>query len=449
MKSATTDSRTAYPQPPFPRPSGDQSSPTEIKPRPDHGEDTYRGSGRLVGMRTLITGGDSGIGRAVAIAFAREGADVAIAFHDAQADADETVRFIEEAGRRALAIQGDLAVRRTVAPSSPGSSRSSGASTYSSTTQPRRSRASASMTSRPTSGSGPCERMLTAPFWLCREAAPHMEPGASIINVASIQASKPSGPLLAYATTKGGLVTFSKALAELLSGKGIRVNVVAPGPVWTPLVATPTTDPEELTTFGGDTLLGRPAQPAELAGAFVFLASSAASYVTGEVIAVAGGGDLWLRWRRSSADRRLLPLGRRSRRRPSVRDLPPSPSMSPISSRPTEIDGVRPVSRRCTWPVTWGPRSQRKAGTGNPGRVSACGTCDWNCLPLSIASPRESGRRSESRTTHDGSSIGHAAESWRAVCARAGSTGSSCRRWRSLMISSGGTRSCSLTGLQN
>ena len=287
-ESATTDPRTAYPQPPFPRPSGDQSSPTEINPRPDHGEDTYRGSGRLVGMRTLITGGDSGIGRAVAIAFAREGADVAIAFHDAQADADETVRFIEEAGRRALAIQGDLAIEadcRALIARVVEELGGIDVLVNNAATQVPRKRIDDIPTDE---WERTLQTNLTAPFWLCREAAPHMEPGASIINVASIQASKPSGPLLAYATTKGGLVTFSKALAELLSGKGIRVNVVAPGPVWTPLVAT-TTDPEELTTFGGGTLLGRPAQPAELAGAFVFLASSAASYVTGEVIAVTGG----------------------------------------------------------------------------------------------------------------------------------------------------------------
>ena len=203
-------------------------------------------------------------------------------------DAKETARLIEEAGTRALAVQGDLAVeddcRALIAKVIQEFGRIDVLVNNAATQVPRRD-----IGEIPTDEWERTLRTnLTAPFWLCREAAAHMRPGGSIINVASIQASKPSGPLLAYATTKGGLVTFSKALAELLSGKGIRVNVVAPGPVWTPLVAT-TTDPQELTTFGAGTLLGRPAQPAELAGAFVFLASSAAGYVTGEVLAVTGG----------------------------------------------------------------------------------------------------------------------------------------------------------------
>lgn len=282
------DPRSAHPRPPFPRPAGDQSSPSGLDPRPDHGETSYVGSGRLAGMRTLVTGGDSGIGRAVAIAFAREGADVAIAFHDEGADADDTVRLIEDAGRRGLAIGGDLARETDCMELIDHVVRSFGRIDVlvnnAATQVPRQA-----IDDIPTDE---WERILrtnlTAPFWLCREAGAHMQPGASIINVASIQASKPSGPLLAYATTKGGLVTFSRALAELLVDKGVRVNVVAPGPVWTPLVAS-TTEPDELTGFGGGTLLGRPAQPAELAGAFVFLASSAASYVTGEVLAVTGG----------------------------------------------------------------------------------------------------------------------------------------------------------------
>ena len=239
-------------------------------------------------MQTLITGGDSGIGRAVAIAFAREGADVAIGYREERADADETVRLIEEAGQQALAIQGDLAGEADAGSLVDDVVRTFGridVLVNNAATQHRRNAIDDISTQE-------WERILrvnlTAPFWLCREASRHMQPGASIINVASIQASKPSGPLLAYATTKGGLVTFTRALAELLMAKGIRVNAVAPGPVWTPLVAE-TTDPTELTTFGGGTLLGRPAQPAELAGAFVFLASGAASYVTGEVLAVTGG----------------------------------------------------------------------------------------------------------------------------------------------------------------
>jgi NAD(P)-dependent dehydrogenase (short-subunit alcohol dehydrogenase family) len=285
---ARIDPRTAYPRPPFPKPSGDQSSSTELEPRPDHGEDSYVGSGRLAGLRTLITGGDSGIGRAVAIAFAREGADVAIAYHEERADAEDTLRRIEEAGVRGLAIGGDLSVERecqSLIAEVVDAFGGIDVLVNNAATQRRRDAIEEISTEE-------WERIvrtnLTGPFWLCREASDHMEPGATIINVASIQASKPSASLLAYATTKGGLVTFSKALSELLAGKGIRVNVVAPGPVWTPLV-TSTTDPEEVATFGGGTLLGRPAQPAELAGAFVFLASTDASFVTGEVIAVTGG----------------------------------------------------------------------------------------------------------------------------------------------------------------
>jgi NAD(P)-dependent dehydrogenase (short-subunit alcohol dehydrogenase family) len=285
---ARIDPRTAYPKPPFPKPSGDQSSSSELDPRPDHGEDSYVGSGRLAGLRTLITGGDSGIGRAAAIAFAREGADVAIAYHEEQADAEDTLRHIKDAGVRGLAVGGDLSIEgecQALIAEVVDTLGGIDVLVNNAATQRRRDAIEDISTEE-------WERIvrtnLTGPFWLCREAAAHMEPGSSIINVASIQATKPSPSLLAYATTKGGLVTFSKALSEMLAGKGIRVNVVAPGPVWTPLVAS-TTDPDEVSTFGSGTLLGRPAQPAELAGAFVFLASRDASFVTGEVIAVTGG----------------------------------------------------------------------------------------------------------------------------------------------------------------
>jgi NAD(P)-dependent dehydrogenase (short-subunit alcohol dehydrogenase family) len=285
---ARIDPRTAYPKPPFPKPSGDQSSSSELDPRPDHGEDSYVGSGRLAGLRTLITGGDSGIGRAAAIAFAREGADVAIAYHQERADAEDTLRHIKDAGVRGLAVGGDLSIEgecQALIAEVVDTLGGIDVLVNNAATQRRRDAIEDISTEE-------WERIvrtnLTGPFWLCREAAAHMEPGSSIINVASIQATKPSPSLLAYATTKGGLVTFSKALSEMLAGKGIRVNVVAPGPVWTPLVAS-TTDPDEVSTFGSGTLLGRPAQPAELAGAFVFLASRDASFVTGEVIAVTGG----------------------------------------------------------------------------------------------------------------------------------------------------------------
>lgn len=282
------DPLTAYPRPPFPRRAAQSGSFEDLDPAPDHGEQSYVGRGRLAGLKTLITGGDSGIGRAAAIAYAREGADVAIAYLAQDGDAEDTLRLVEETGRRGLLIEGDLAdeghCRDVIAQVVADFGRID-VLVNNAATQRRRDDVEEVSTEE-------WERILrvnlTSPFWLSRAAADAMEPGASIINVASIQASEPSASLLAYATTKGGLVTFSKALAESLADRGIRVNVVAPGPVWTPLVAT-TTDPEALSTFGADTPLGRPAQPAELAGAFVFLASPEASYITGAVLPVTGG----------------------------------------------------------------------------------------------------------------------------------------------------------------
>lgn len=283
------DPRTAYPRPPFPRqeqslPGGDD----HLDPRPDHGAESYVGNGVLAGLATVITGADSGIGAAVAIAFAREGADVVISYLSETEDARSTVALVEAEGRRAIAIPGDLQdeahCRRVIEQTRDELGRVD-VLVNNAAFQERRD----AIEDIPTDEWERTMRTnLFATFWLCREAVPLMEPGASIINVSSIQASQPSPSLLAYSTTKGGLVTFSRSLSQMLAERGIRVNVVAPGPVWTPLVAA-TTDPEKLSQFGADTPLGRPAQPAELAGAFVFLASPAASYITGEVIAVTGG----------------------------------------------------------------------------------------------------------------------------------------------------------------
>ncbi|HYH93861.1 MAG TPA: glucose 1-dehydrogenase [Candidatus Saccharimonadales bacterium] len=288
-RPSLVDPRDAYARPPFPRREDRSNGDVDaIEPRPDHGEDGYVGSGRLTGRRALITGADSGIGRAVAIAFAREGADVVISYLHEEDDAADTIAMIQGAGRRGLAIGGDISdeahcgtlIERTVDELGGLDILVNDAAT-----QTPRDRIEDVPTEE-------WERILrvnlTAPFWLCRAAAPVMPAGSSIINVASIQAAQPSPNLLAYATTKGGLVTFSKALSEMLGPRGIRVNVVAPGPVLTPLVAT-TTDPDELMHFGEGGPLGRPAQPAELAGAFVYLASPEASYVTGAVVPVTGG----------------------------------------------------------------------------------------------------------------------------------------------------------------
>jgi NAD(P)-dependent dehydrogenase (short-subunit alcohol dehydrogenase family) len=288
-KPTRIDPRSAYPRPPFGRQTEAQSGDVDdIDPKPDHGEESYVGSGRLEGLRSIITGADSGIGRAVAIAFAREGADVVVGYLNEEDDASDTVRLIEDAGRRAIAVAGDIGDEghcRRLIERTRDELGGLDILVNNAATQRRREQIEEVPTDE---WERTLRTNLTGPFWLCREAVGMMEPGASIINVASIQAVQPSPGLLAYATTKGGLVTFSKALSAMLAPRGIRVNVVAPGPVWTPLVAT-TTDPEELSHFGEGGGLGRPAQPAELAGAFVYLASPAATFVTGAVIPVTGG----------------------------------------------------------------------------------------------------------------------------------------------------------------
>jgi NAD(P)-dependent dehydrogenase (short-subunit alcohol dehydrogenase family) len=283
------DPLTAYPRPPFPR--QEQNLPGSdylLDPKPDHGEASYVGAGRLAGLATIVTGADSGIGKAAAIAFAREGADVLIAYLEEGEEARGTVEIIEADGRRALAVPGDLqdeAHCKRLVEQARDEFGGIDVLVNNAAFQERREQ----IEDIPTDEWEKTLRTnLSAMFWLCRESVPHMEPGASIINVSSIQANQPSANLLAYATTKGGIVTYSQALSTMLAPRGIRVNVIAPGPVWTPLVAA-TTDAEKLSKFGADTPLGRPAQPAELAPAFVFLASPGASYITGAVLPVTGG----------------------------------------------------------------------------------------------------------------------------------------------------------------
>jgi NAD(P)-dependent dehydrogenase (short-subunit alcohol dehydrogenase family) len=283
------DPRDAYPRPPFPRQS--QTLPGRdslLDPLPDHGERSYVGHGLLSGLATIVTGADSGIGKAVALAFAREGADVVIAYLDAHDDARQTIDLVEAEGRRAIVIPGDLQdeqhCRRIVEQTWDELGRID--VLVNNAAHQQRFDAVEDVSSEEWERT--LRTNLTATFWMCREAVKRMEPGAAIINVSSIQARDPSANLLAYATTKGALVTYSQALSGMLASRGIRVNVVAPGPVWTPLVAA-TTDAERLSEFGGDTPLGRPAQPVELAPAFVLLASPGASYITGAVIPVTGG----------------------------------------------------------------------------------------------------------------------------------------------------------------
>jgi NAD(P)-dependent dehydrogenase (short-subunit alcohol dehydrogenase family) len=265
----------------------------EMTDQPDHGEDSYRGSGRLTGRRAVITGGDSGIGRAVAIAFAREGADVLISYlPEEESDAQQTVQLVEQAGRKAVAVPGDIRdeghcaaiVERAVSDLG-GLDIVVNNAAYQ-MTQP------GGITDITTEQFDRVMKTnLYAMFWLSKAAVAHMEPGSTIINTSSIQAYQSSPNLLDYATTKAGIVAFTKALAANLAEQGIRVNAVAPGPIWTPLI--PATMPEQkVESFGADTPLGRAGQPAELAPAYVFFASQESSYISGEVLGVTGGQPL-------------------------------------------------------------------------------------------------------------------------------------------------------------
>jgi NAD(P)-dependent dehydrogenase (short-subunit alcohol dehydrogenase family) len=260
-----------------------------MSPRPDHGEATYRGQGRLTGRVALITGADSGIGRAVALAYAREGADVAIAYLDEDDDAGETRRLVEEAGRRAILLPGDISedercaeiVRKTVGQLGRLDILVNNAAYQGKAVEsfdqidPDRVRRTL-MTN------------LGGMFFLSRHALAHLPSGGVIVNTASINAYQPKASILDYASTKGAIVTFTKGLAQELVGRGIRVNAVAPGPVWTPLIAQ-SFKAEQVAEFGKQNPFGRPAQPAELAPTYVFLASDESRFITGEVIGVTGG----------------------------------------------------------------------------------------------------------------------------------------------------------------
>jgi len=288
------DPKTQYPEPPFPKqqqePPGTEA---ELRPTADHGEDSYRGAERLTDRVALITGGDSGIGKAVAIAFAREGADVAISYLGGveEADAADTVQWVERAGRKAIAIAGDIQdpeLCRTLVERTADELGNLDVLVNNAAFQMTRDSIEEISTEE---FDRTFRTNVYAMFYLCKAALPRMQEGGSIINTASIQAYQPSAELLAYASTKGAIVTFSKALASEAMKSGVRVNVVAPGPIWTPLI-TSTMPHEKYEEFGKDTPEERPGQPAELAPVFVFLASQESSYVCGEVIGVTGGKPL-------------------------------------------------------------------------------------------------------------------------------------------------------------
>lgn len=280
-----------YPAPPFARQSqGWPGLASRMDPRPDHGEESYKGSGRLQGRRALITGGDSGMGRAAAIAYAREGADVAINYHPSEEeDAREVVALIEQAGRRAVALPGDLmdpaVCRRIVAETV---QRLGGLDILVSNAGRQQAHESI-LDITDEDFDATMKTNIYAPFWIIKAALPHMPPGATIIASTSEQAYDPTPDLYDYAQTKAATMNFVKSLAKQLGPKGIRVNGVAPGPIWTPLQVSGGASQEKLEQFGGKTPLGRPGQPAELASIYVQLAASDASYATGQVYGAAGG----------------------------------------------------------------------------------------------------------------------------------------------------------------
>lgn len=281
-----------HPKPEFPQQEQTPPGWTEqMEPRPDHGEDSYRGSGRLADRRALITGGDSGIGRAVALAYAREGADVLFSHLPEEAgEAAETVRLVEDAGRRAVAVATDVRAEEACRALVDRAVAEFGGVDVLVNNAAYQMAQPAGIEGIPTEQFDRVVRTnLYAMFWLCRFVLPHMPAGGSIVNTTSVQAYQPKPHLLDYAMTKGGIVTFTQGLAASLAERGIRVNAVAPGPVWTPLI--PSTLPDT-TEFGGKSPLQRPAQPAEMAPAYVFLASTEANYVTAEILNATGGTPL-------------------------------------------------------------------------------------------------------------------------------------------------------------
>ena len=287
------DPREQGPKPP--QPAQKQTPPgseAQMDPPPDYGEESYKGSGKLQGKAAVITGGDSGIGRAVALAYAREGADVLISYlQEEEEDAQETARVVEAAGRKCVLVAGDIqdeAHCKAIIDRAVKEFGKVDVLINNAAFQMAREDISEISTEE---FDRTMKTNLYAMFWLCKAAVPHMPEGGAIINTTSIQADSPSPFLLPYAATKAAIQNFTGGLAQMLGKKGVRVNCVAPGPIWTPLI--PATMPQEkVKSFGKDTALGRPGQPKELAPAFVLLASDESSYMAGATIAVTGGKPL-------------------------------------------------------------------------------------------------------------------------------------------------------------
>ncbi len=294
----TTDPQQIHEQPAtegeqLPPPGTEGSVTSQMRDEPDHGEESYVGTGRLADRVAVITGWDSGIGRAVALAFAREGADVVISYLEAEdEDAQRTAALVQDAGRRALCVPGDLTseeVCRELVDKSVEEFGRIDVLVNNAAYQMAQTGGIADITTE--QFDRVMRTNLYAMFWLCKMALPHIPRGGSIINTSSIQSSSPSPELLDYAMTKAGIVNFTRGLSQMVAADGVRVNSVAPGPIWTPLIPA-TMDPDKVKTFGQSTPIGRAGQPVEVARAFVFLASADASYITGEVVAVTGGNPV-------------------------------------------------------------------------------------------------------------------------------------------------------------
>jgi NAD(P)-dependent dehydrogenase (short-subunit alcohol dehydrogenase family) len=285
------DPLTKYPKPPFP--SQTQPWPglvSKMDPRPDHGEKSYKGSGQLAGRKALITGGDSGMGRAAAIAYAREGADVAINYYPSEeSDAQEVIALIKAEGRKGIAIPGDLRDEAFCVKLVDQALQALGGLDIVVSNAGRQQTHASILDISTEQFDWTMKTNIYAPFWIIKAALPHLQPGSVIIGTASEQAYDPSPDLYDYAQTKAATMNYVKSLAKQLAPKGIRVNGVAPGPIWTPLQVSGGATQEKLLKFGGDTPLQRPGQPAELASIYVLLASNTGSYATGQIYGSSGG----------------------------------------------------------------------------------------------------------------------------------------------------------------
>ncbi len=280
-----------HPKPPFPH----QSQPwpglaSKMDPKPDHGEKSYKGSGRLAGRKALITGGDSGMGRAAAIAYAREGADVVINYYPTEEeDAQEVIALIKAEGRKGVALPGDLMDEKFCGKLVEDAVSALGGLDILVSNAARQQTQKSILDITTEAFDATMKTNIYAPFWLIKAALPHLPAGAAIIATASVQAYDPSPELYDYAQTKAATMSFVKSLAQQFAPKGIRVNGVAPGPIWTPLQVSGGATPEKLQQFGKDAPLGRPGQPAELASIYVQLADPGASYATGQIYGASGG----------------------------------------------------------------------------------------------------------------------------------------------------------------